>query len=415
MDPEVVAVLFCLLASAFFSGSETALTALPITRLEALRQDSGRFTRRALDRWAADPQGLLITILIGNNLANVLSSALATRIAYRITDSGGLAAVVGIMTLVILIFGEITPKTIAQRHAQWITARVAPVLYALHLVLTPASHVLGLLTRVLSPGRGDDVPVTEQDLLFMLRLAHRHAQLQRGARLMIESVLRFHQAVARQVMVPRPRVATVDTSWTLEELQKTVAESIHSRFPVIDESPDNIVGVVHAHHVVRLQPGQDWRDVVAEPPYVPESKPLPDLLHDFRTTGQHLAIVLDEFGGFAGVVTLEDILEVVVGEIEDELDVEQETTIVQTRDGWLVPGYLALRRLENLLHRTVAQPEGIDSVGGLAVHLQENELTLNARLQWDGIEIRVTELEEGRPARLLVRPAQRDPQASRDG
>ncbi len=150
MAADLLAVVVCLIGSGFFSASETALSSLPITRLEALRQSSGRLTRAGLDRWATAPQEFLITILVGNNLVNVLASALATRIAYRLTDKGGLAFVVGIMTLVILVFGEITPKTLAQRHSAWIALRVAPVLYLLDVVLRPVNWVLGLLTRLLS-------------------------------------------------------------------------------------------------------------------------------------------------------------------------------------------------------------------------------------------------------------------------
>ena len=167
MSADIVWVALCLVGSGFFSASETALSSLPITRLEALRQSSGRLTRAGLDRWATAPQELLITILVGNNLVNVLASVLATRIAYRLTNAGGLAFVVGIMTLVILVFGEITPKTLAQRHSAWVSARVAPVLYLLDVVLRPVNRVLGLLTRLLSRDRGPELAVTEEDLLFM--------------------------------------------------------------------------------------------------------------------------------------------------------------------------------------------------------------------------------------------------------
>ena len=276
----------------------------------------------------------------------MLASALATSMAYELTGEGGLAMVVGVMTLALLVFGEITPKTLAHTYAQWIAAHVAPVLYVLDFVLTPVNRVLGLLSRLLTTRAPEDVPVTEEDLLFMLRLAHQHATLAPEARLMIESVLRFHQAVAREVMVPRPMVTTVDASWTLKELQGFLAGSAHSRFPVVDGSPDRLVGVLHAKHLLRLVGTEPWTDLVVAPLYIPESRALPDLLQDFRRTGQHLAIVLDEFGGLSGVVSLEDVLELVVGEIEDEFDQDSESSVARTLDGWLVPGYLSLRRLE---------------------------------------------------------------------
>jgi CBS domain containing-hemolysin-like protein len=401
-------VVLCLVGSGFFSASETALSSLPITRLEALRQSSGRLTRAGLDRWANAPQELLITILVGNNLVNVLASALATRIAYRLTDQGGLAFVVGIMTLVILVFGEITPKTLAQHHSVWISARVAPVLFLLDVVLRPVNWVLGLLTRLLSSGGRPEIPVTEEDLLFMLRLAHRHAELAHDARMMMESVLRFHHAVAREVMVPRTMVVTASVAWDLAELKAFVATTPHSRFPVVADSPDDIVGVLHAKNLLALDPATPWRDVVIPPLFVPEGRLLPDLLQDFRRTGQHLAVVLDEYGGFSGIATLEDALELVVGEIEDEFDRDLETAVIEDAEGWLVPGFLSLKRLEGLVGRAIEEPEEIESVGGLIADLEEGEVVQGTSVTWDRLVLRVESVEDGRPTRVHVgRPLKR--------
>jgi len=408
MRYDLLAVALCLLGSAFFSSSETALTSLPITRREALRRRSGRLTRAGLDLWAANPQQLLITILVGNNLVNVLASALATSIAYRISSSHGLAGVVGVMTLVILVFGEITPKTLAQRHAQAIAGRVVATLYLLDIVLTPLNRALGLISRMLARRATADLPVTEEDLLYMARLAQRHAKLPRDARFMIERVVRFQQAVAREVMVPRPLLDTVDRSWDLDRVRHVILESGHSRFPVVDGSPDDILGVLHAKHLLRLSGAEDWRDLTVPPLFIPESKSLPDLLHDFRTTGQHLAVVLDEYGGCAGVVTLEDALELVVGEIEDEFDQDRSAVITPVAGGWSVPGHLSLRRLEVLVHRPVRQPTEVDSVGGLAARLLRDQLSIGSVVTWDGLEMRVEAIEEGRPTRVQVTAPPRD-------
>jgi CBS domain containing-hemolysin-like protein len=407
MSADLVMVVLCLIGSGFFSASETALSSLPITRLEALRESSGRLTRAGLDRWASAPQKLLITILVGNNLVNVLASALATRIAYRLTDQGGLAFVVGIMTLVILVFGEITPKTLAQRHSAWISAKVAPILIVLDWFLTPVNWVLGLLTRLLSRDQGPELPVTEEDLLFMLRLAHRHAELPREARLMMESVLRFHHAVAREVMVPRTMVATVSSDWDLEALKEFITSTPHSRFPVVEDTPDDIVGVLHAKHLMALAPGEPWSAAVVPPLFVPEGRLLSDLLQDFRRSGQHMAVVLDEYGGFSGVVTLEDALELVVGEIEDEFDQDLDTAVIRDDNGWLVPGFLSLRRLEGLVTRAVEEPEDIESLGGLIAHLTDGDVSEGTSITWDGIDLIVEEAEDGRATRIRVmRPKQ---------
>jgi len=402
VDADLIAVILCLVGSAFFAASETALTSLPVTRLEALRTRSGRLTRAGLDRWASAPQDLLITILVGNNLVNVLASALATTIAYRYSENGGLAVAVGLMTLGILVFGEITPKTLAQRHTEAISRRVAPILYVLDLILTPVNKVLGLLAHLPSGGKEPELPVTEEDLLFMLRLAHRHAHLPRDSRWMIESILRFQKAVAREVMVPRPMVVTVDSSWDLETLTEFITTTPHSRFPVVDGSPDDIVGVLHAKHLLRRRPDHPWLDLVVPALFVPESRALPDLLQDFRRTGKHITLVLDEFGGLSGIVTLEDVLELVVGDIRDEFDLGGESVIEVVDDGWRVAGHLSLRRLESILHRNIEQPEDIDSVGGLVTDLLDDKAAVGSTIEWDGLCLEVDAVDNGRATRVLV-------------
>ncbi len=401
MDREVAAILLCLLGSAFFSASETALTSLPITRLESLRERTRGLTRRGLDRWNRAPRELLITILIGNNLVNVLASALATDIARRLTGSGGLAIAVGIMTLFILIFGEITPKSVAQVHAEGLSHAVAGPLYLMDRLLLPVTWALAGLTRLLTRGGRAVRPVTEQDLLFLLRLADRHDQLGSETRHMIESVLRFTKAVAREVMVPRPLVHTVDRSWSKARVLEAVVGSGYSRFPVVDGSPDAIVGILHAKRLLALDENEPWMEAVAEPFFVPETKPLAELLQDFRRSHQHMALVLDEFGGLSGVVSLEDALEIVVGEIEDEFDWNRGNAIDSRTDGWTVPGHLSLRRLERLLLRPLEPPEDVESVGGLVAHLRRHGET--EPYHWNGLEFRILEETDGRPSRVAVR------------
>ncbi len=237
----------------------------------------------------------------------------------------------------------------------------------------------------------------------MLRLAHRHAELAREARLMMESVLRFHRAVAREVMIPRTMVEVVSVDWDLPTLKSRISSTPHSRFPVIRGSLDDIVGVLHAKHLMTLGSEQPWTHLVVPPLYVPEGRLLSDLLQDFRRTGQHMAVVLDEYGGFSGVVTLEDALELVVGEIEDEFDKDLETAVIQDELGWLVPGFMSLRRLESLVARTIEEPEDIESVGGLIAHLSDGEVVPGTSVAWDGIGLGVEEVEDGRATRVRVK------------
>ncbi len=401
---ELVGIVACLVGSAFFSSSETALTSLSLPRLEALRQSGPRLRRAGFQRWAAAPQEFLITILVGNNLVNVLASALATSLAYHLSGSGNLAAVVGLMTLGILVFGEITPKSLAQAHAEAVARRVVGPLYVLDLILRPAAWLLGSLARVLGRMGRRQAPVTEEDLRLMLTLAHRYRQIPADAMRIMESVLHFRGVMAREVMVPRPRVETVDASWDLETLRGRVAASGHSRFPVIQGSPDDLVGVLHAQHLLRLRPGDDWREVVTEPLFVPESRPLHELLEEMRSLSQHMVVVLDEFGGFSGILTLEDVVELLVGEIEDEFDRERGEEIQRRGDTVVVPGHLGLRRLERLLGRRLDPPAQVDSVGGLVGLLAEGPVEVGTRVRWGDMELEVMETAEGRARRVRVSP-----------
>jgi len=404
MTGDLIAIVLCLFGSAFFSSSETALTGLPLTRLEALQSSASRPVRLALKRWSDAPQEFLITILVGNNLVNVIASALASRIAYRVSNEGALAVAVGLMTLAILIVGEITPKTLAQRHSEWISVRVAPLLYVLDVMIRPLNLVLGLLTRLITRNSAIAAPVTRDDLRFMLRLAHRHAQLPRDARYMIESVLRFQKVVAKEIMVPRPQVITLDSSWTEDQVLERVRLAGHSRFPLVSGSLDNIEGVIHAKALIAHRPGVPWQHLAVPAMFIPEVKPLPDLLGDFQTKGQHMAVVLDEYGGCSGIVTLEDAIEIVVGEIQDEFDGSRIPDVLATGRGFSVAGHVSLRRLENVLNRSIASTSVADSVGGLVVDHLERETVEGAHVEWDGLSFNVTAVENGRPSRLLVTP-----------
>jgi CBS domain containing-hemolysin-like protein len=180
---------------------------------------------------------------------------------------------------------------------------------------------------------------------------------------------------------------------------------------VVDGSPDAIVGVLHAKHLFRLRPGTPWTNLLVRPLYIPETRTLNQLLYDFRRTGQHLAIVLDEFGGLSGVVTLEDALELLVGEIEDEFDQEKTSVVKQVTGGWSVPGHLSLRRLEVLLRRPLDRSGAADSVGGQLLELTDSAVERGQTIEWAPLRLRVEEVEDGRPTRVLVTVVGNEPDA----
>jgi len=390
----------CLMGSAFFSASETALTSLPITRLEALRFEGNRLSRAAFSRWANAPGEFLVTILIGNNLVNVVASALASRMALTLSDSGSLAAAVGVTTLAILIFGEISPKTLAQQYPEFVSRRTAPLLLILDFLLRPITPVFALISRLLRKGKKKSIPVTEKDLLYMLRLAHRHAQLPRESTKMIESVLRFQQALAREVMLPRPRIINLDRGWDFERVLATIREAGHSRFPLIDGSPDHILGIVHVKKLLGIEAPENWTSVAQDALFIPESKAVPELLQEFRTSGVHMAIVLDEFGGCAGMVTLEDVMELLVGEIRDEFEEIRDADLLPTEKGFSLAAHISLRRLERLFERNLDQAGEVDSIGGLLLRELGGKVSDGDEIRWSGLKLRVLSSLDGRPQRV---------------
>lgn len=400
MFTQVLIFGLCLLGSAFFSASETALTSLPITRLEALRHRGNHISRAAFSRWAEAPGKFLITILIGNNLVNVVASALASRIALSFSASGGLAVAVGITTLAILVFGEISPKTLAQQHAESFCRKTAPPLYILDVLVRPLSLTLGLMTRILSRGTSTRIPVTEKDLLYMLRLAHRHAQLPAESTKMIESVLRFQQAIAREVMIPRPQMVTLDRSWDFDRVLTTIQDAGHSRFPVVDGSPDRIIGIFHVKQLIGIQDTGKWAVMTREAFFIPETRSLPNLLEELQTGGLHMAIVLDEFGGCAGIVTLEDIMELLVGEIHDEFEERRVADLFPTSEGYSLAAHISLRRLERLFERNLDQAGEVDSVGGLLLRELDGSVSVGDEITWSGLKLRVLTCHEGHPLRV---------------
>lgn len=337
-----VAALVVLLAlSAFFSGSETALMAVSRYRLRTLERQGDR--RAALVRkLVASTDRLLSSVLLGNNFVNTAASAVATSLALRLAGPNGVILATLVMTALILVFSEIAPKTLAARRPEAIALHVARPVSLVVTVLYPlasaASAVAGLLLRPLGVGAHDSA-LSMDDIKGMLDLGEEERLIAREKRRMLQSIFHLTETTIEDIMIPRTQVHAVALDDSPEKIVKTIRDSGATRLPVYREGLDDIVGILHSKDVIRYwDRPQEMRieELMRKPFYVPETATLETLLRLFRHHRQHLALVIDEFGGVEGIVSLEDLLEEIVGDIQDEHDTAKGPQLVEAPDGALL-------------------------------------------------------------------------------
>jgi putative hemolysin len=346
---DLVALFVCIFFSAFFSGVEIAFFSISELKLRALAE-SGHGNAKMAHYLRSHPQRLLSTILIGNNLANIAAASLATLIALQLFGSQAVAVVTALLTLIILIFGEIVPKTLAARHALPVTVWVAYPIYWLETLLTPILFVLEPLIVKLTGGRGLSVPfATEEELKMVLDESEKTGVLETDEVKMIKNVFLLNDITAEDTMTPRTYMFALDGNLTIEAAKDQLFDSIHSRIPIFDRSPDNIVGILYKTTALKKLAQGDGAvrlaDIATAPLFVPSGKPADELIKQFQQEKRHMAIVVNEFGEVIGVVTLEDLIEEVVGEILDETDVTDELIKRIGKNQILVDGRTEVRRV----------------------------------------------------------------------
>jgi Mg2+/Co2+ transporter CorB len=370
-------IFVLLLLSAFFSGSETALTAASRPLMHQLEQN-GDPRARLVNRLHERTDRLLSTILLGNNLVNILSSALATSVLITLFGDAGIAyATLGI-TFLVVMFGEILPKTLAFRRANKVALLVAPIIAGLITIFWPVTRTLDLLVRPIVRGilgRGDapGIGPSSEELRGAIEL-HAEEGGVRDERAMLHSILDLAEVTIEEVMTHRRNVAMIDAEEPPAAIVAEVLASPYTRIPLWKGEPDNVVGVIHAKalfRAVRAREGSvDGLDIIAlsaKPWFVPDSRTLMDQLQAFRRRREHFALVVDEYGSLMGIVTLEDILEEIVGDITDEHDVAVPGVIRQSDGSYVVQGSVTIRDLNRELDWRLPDEEAV-TIAGLILH-----------------------------------------------
>ena len=402
--------------SAFFSASETAFSSLNQIRLKSRADDGDRTAARVL-AMSEQYDKLLSTILIGNNIVNIAAASIGTIIFTKMLGAErGATVSTMVLTIVVLIFGEVTPKSLAKEMPETVATAVAPVLSLLMLVLTPLTWLFSQWKRLLNHfvHSSESDTITEGELMTMVSEAENDGELTDRESELIRSAIEFDDVEVEEILTPRVDVVAVADDISLEELAQTFAESGYSRLPVYHGTIDNIIGVVHEKdfYIARLKKATKIDDLVAPTLYTTGSTQISQLLRTLREQHHHMAVVVDEYGGTEGIITLEDILEELVGEIWDEHDEVTEDFRKQSDGSWLVSGSASVDDLFETLD--LPEDEDIDSntVNGLVqektCHLPKvgDHFSLG---EYDGV---VTRTARRRVTEVRLTPA--DPAAAPD-
>ena len=414
MDPSGDAViqlliLFILLAlSAFFSSSETALVTVNKIRMRNLAE-SGNKQAEIVIKTVENQSKMLSAILIGNNVVNLSASSLSTIMASSLFGNKAVGIATGILTLLILVFGEITPKTMATYSAEKLCLRFAKYIYFLMTVLTPVIFFVNLLSGLVLKLFGVDTDgkrdaITEDELRTIVEVSHEEGVLETEEKKMITNVFDFGESLAKDIMVPRVDMTFVQVDDTYDQLLEIYRKERYTRIPVYEDSIDNVIGIINVKDLLLLDSKEDFRirDYLREPLYTYEYKNASELMVEMRKTLNNIVIVLDEYGATAGLITLEDMLEEIVGEIRDEYDADEEESLVELEPGtYRVNASMKLDDLNDRLELNLSSEE-YDSLGGLVIGLLDHLPEEGEEVTSDGLRMVVEHVDKNRIETILL-------------
>ena len=407
-------LILLLVLSGLTSGTETAMTAASRGRLGGLAAEGNRRARMAR-RLLEERERLISTLLIGNNLWNILAAALATDLFIRLVGEAGIAVATFVMTVLVVIFGEVLPKTYAIRHPETYALTVAPAVRAAVLVLTPVTKVLGWVINLLLRTFGaatSEAPLAPayEEIRSQIELHKEEGEIAKHDRDMLGGILDLGEVPVADIMTHRRDMVMIDADATLDETVKLVEENPFTRYPVWRDDPDHIVGYLHARDIlVAVKRAQeagtpvDIEALLTEPWFVPDTTSLKGQLLAFRQRRQHLALVVDEYGSLMGLVTLEDIIEEIVGDIVDEKDIEVQGVRVQADGSMLVDGKVTVRDLNRQFDWRLPDDEAA-TIAGLVIHEAQRIPEVGQAFSFHGFRFEVKARKGHQVTRLRVVP-----------
>ncbi|MHC0052972.1 HlyC/CorC family transporter [Actibacterium sp. D379-3] len=417
------AILLLLLLSAFFSGSETALTAASRGKLRA-QADKGSKGAAAALSITEDTERLIGSVLLGNNMVNILAASLATSLFTRAFGDSGVALATLVMTLLVLIFAEVLPKTYAITNAELAAARVSPLIRLIIVVFSPIVAAVRALVRGVLALFGvridpdSHILAVREEIAGALQLGHSEGVVEKEDRDRILGALDLSDRTVEEIMLHRSKIEMLDGNEDADTLLSKCLQSPHTRLPVYRDDPENIVGVIHAKDLLRAMYAlmrdpnaaadavETFKvmDVAMKPYFVPETTTLDDQMREFLRRHTHFALVVDEYGALQGLITLEDILEEIVGEITDEFDLDAEHPVRRSEDGnYMVDGAMTIRDLNRATDWTLPDEEA-NTVAGLVIHEAQMIPSEGQVFSFHGFRFEVMARKDNRITRLKIRP-----------
>lgn len=405
---DLILLIILLMGSAFFSASETALMSLSKLRLKHMVEEKRKGALN-IERLLENPQKMLVAILVGNNVVNIWGSAIATALAIKLYSDGGIGIATAVMTIVILIFGEITPKTLAVYHSEGISLKVAPIISMLVKILSPVVYIMTKITNFvvrLSGGSPSDKKpfITEDELKTIVDVSSKEGLLENEEKEMIYNIFEFGDLRIKDIMVQRQDISSVSVDSNYDEVIEEFKKEKFSRLPVYEENIDNIVGIVYLKDFILLDQSKedfDLRKIMRQPNETFEFMKIADIYKDFQLNRVHMAVVLDEYGGVAGIVTMEDIVESIMGDIQDEYDEEEEDIQVIKEDEYLVLGETKLDDLNSMIG-TNLESEDFDSVGGFVIGLIGRLPKKGEVVEYQGIKFIIESIDKNRIEKIRI-------------
>ncbi len=400
---QLVSLVILVFLSAFFSSAETALTTANRLRMRTLAED-GHKRAQTVQKVLAQHSKMLSAILIGNNIVNISASSLATTLTIDMWGNKAVGYATGVLTLIVLIFGEIVPKTWASINADTISLFYGGIIHKLMILLSPLIYLVDkfaefifFILRIDRNRKNDSL--TESELKTIVDVSHEGGVIESNERELIYNVFDFQDALAKDIMIPRVDMTMVDASATYEELLDVFKKHMYTRIPVYEESQDNIIGLVNLKDFLTYDATTPFvlKDMLREAYFTYEYKHTADLMLEMREKHSAMALVLNEYGALEGLVTMEDLLEEIVGEIRDEYDEDEEDFIkeIGLRE-YLVDGGMKLDDINNALGTNLIS-EDYDSLGGIVIQLLDKLPSLNEEVSTDdGIVLRVAEMNQNR-------------------
>lgn len=415
MTMIICAIVLLILLSAFFSGSETSLTAASRPLMHQLEQNDEDKRAGVVNRLLDSKERLIGAILLGNNLVNILASALATSVMIETFGETGVVWATLVMTIVVLIFAEIMPKTFAIRNANKMALAIAPVINVLVYVLAPITATIQVVVqatlKVFGAGVAENGTQSSEELRGAINLHEgEEGTAVSQERTMLHGILDLAEVEVREIMTHRSRMVMIDAGLPPSDIVDQVLDSPFTRIPIYRDDPDNIIGVLHAKallRAIRAHKGDiDGIDVVEQAStvwFVPETTSLMDQLDAFRERREHFAVVIDEYGTMMGMVTLEDVLEEIVGEIEDEHDDQVEGVLIQPDGSYVVDGTVTLRDLNRELDWRLPDEEA-STIAGLLLHESRRIPEVGQVFSFYGFRFEVTAREKNQITSIVINP-----------